>query len=122
MDIRIRLDDRIAAAGAGAAITLGCAGGAAILLRRHARVQAAWWALLGRPVAYRLHLHGTGIELAPWERNLVAECVIRDAPYYAIRVGQVEPRPAEGGSVIRDTTITGAGTAALRLPLDDPGT
>jgi hypothetical protein len=116
MDIHIRLDDRIAAAAGGAIGGLGCVAAAAVLLRRTARVQAALWALLGRPVAYRLHLHGTGIELAPWERNLVAECVIRDAPYDAVRIGPVEPRLDEGGSVIRDTMTMRAASAGFRFP------
>jgi hypothetical protein len=109
VDIRIRLDDRAAAAAGGAAGILAGAVAAVFLLRRKARVQAACWALAGRPVAYRLHLHGTGIELASWERNLVAECMITDAPYDGIRIGPVEPRPDEGGSVIRDTVVMRSG-------------
>jgi hypothetical protein len=121
MDIHIRLDDRVAAAAGGAIGIMGCAAAAAVLARRKARVQAAWWALLGRPVAYRLHLHGTGIELAPWDKNLVAECVIRDAPEYGIRIGPVEQRPDQGGSVIRDTTVmrSGGGISVLFSP--EPG-
>lgn len=101
---------------------MGCAAAAAVLARRKARVQAAWWALLGRPVAYRLHLHGTGIELAPWEKNLVAECVIRGAPEYGIRIGPVEQRPDQGGSVIKDTTVMRAGGGGIRVPFSpEPG-
>jgi hypothetical protein len=120
VDIRIRLDDRLAAAAGGAIGILGCTAAAAVLARRKARVQAARYALLGRPVAYRLHLHGTGIELAPWERNLVSECVIRDAPYDGVRIGPAEQRPDEGGSIIRDTTVMRSGGAGVRVPFSNP--
>jgi hypothetical protein len=120
MDIRIRLDDRLAAAAGGAAGVLGCAAAAAVLARRKARVQAARYALLGRPVAFRLHLRGTGIELAPWEKNLVSECMITDVPADGIRIGPVEPRPDEGGSIIRDTTVMRSGTGARFGPPGEP--
>jgi hypothetical protein len=116
MRIVFQADDRIVAAAAGGIASLSLAAVALVKWRRGNRVQAARSALLGRPTAYRLHLHGTGIELAPWERNFVAECVVRHPPENAFRVGPVEPRPGEGdGSVIKDSQAHMAPGAGFRV-------
>ena len=117
MRVSAQIDDRIVSAAGGAVATVGCAVATLVLLRRACRVQAARSALLGRPTAYRLHLHGTGIELAPWERNFVGECVVRRPPENAVRIApDVPPRPGQGGgTVIRDSMFTGAPDAAVRF-------
>jgi hypothetical protein len=114
--IAFQVDDRIATAAAGAIASIGAAAAAAVLLRRSARIQAARSALLGRPTAYRLHLRGTGIELAPWERNFVAEVVVRQPPENGVYMGPDVPvRPDLGGSVIRDSMFVGAPGASIRF-------
>lgn len=105
------VSDRVVAAAAGACALWG--GRAAVRasrrLRTGARFQAARSAVLGRPTAYRLHLHGTGLEFAPWERNFVAECVLRGWPESGINVSpDVKPRPGQGDdSVFRDSMFIG---------------
>jgi hypothetical protein len=119
--VSAQIDDRIVSAAGGAVATVGCAVATLVLLRRACRVQAARSALLGRPTAYRLHLHGTGIELASWERNFVGECVVRRPPENAVRMApDVPPRPGQGGgTVIRDSTFIGAPDAAVRVAAQD---
>jgi hypothetical protein len=117
--IAFQLDDRIATAAAGAIASLGAAATAAVLLRRSARIQAARSALLGRPTAYRLHLRGTGIELAPWERNFVGEVVVRQPPDDCVRITPDVPvRPDRQGTVIRDSMFVGAPSAGIRFTAD----
>lgn len=120
--ITFSADDRVLAAGAGALAAVGAIAVTAVRLRGTARFQAARSALLGRPTAYRLHLHGTGIELAPWEHNFVGECVVRRAPESGIYIGPDVPhRPDQGSAVIRDSQIIGAGDCGIRYsgPLPD---
>lgn len=118
MKVAFDLDDRIASAAAGAAAITGCAAAALVLLRSTARVQAARSALLGRPTAYRLHLRGTGIELAPWERNFVGEVVVRQPPQDCLYIGKDVPvRDGLGGSLIRDSMFTGAPGAGVHVDM-----
>jgi hypothetical protein len=120
--IALDVDDRILTAAGGAVAAAGCFTAALVLLRSTARVQAARSALLGRPTAYRLHLHGTGLEFASWERNFVGECVVRHPPEHGIRMADdVPPRPGQGGgSLFRDTSVIGAPGAGFYADLPDP--
>jgi hypothetical protein len=116
--IALDVDDRILTAAGGAVAAAGCAAAALVLLRSTARVQAARSALLGRPTAYRLHLRGTGIELAPWERNFVGEVVVRQPPGNGIYIGPDVPvRPERQGTTIRDSMFTGAPGAGVRVDM-----
>jgi hypothetical protein len=116
--VAFQLDDRVASAACGAAASLTLATAALVLLRNRARVQAARSALLGRPTAYRLHLRGTGIELAPWERNFVGEVVVRQPPQDCLYIGKDVPVGAHlGGSLIRDSMFTGAPGAGVHVDM-----
>ena len=120
MKVAFQLNDRVASAACGAVASLACAVAALVLLRNTARVQAARSALLGRPTAYRLHLRGTGLEFASWERNFVGEVVLRNPPEFGIRLGDDVPGHQRGGSLIRDTTVIGAPGAGFYADLPDP--
>ena len=122
MQIVLQIDDRLIAAGGGALASIACAAFALHHLRSHARVQAACSALLGRPTAYRLNLVGTGLELAPWERNFVGEVVVRRPPETGLYIGPNVPvRPERQGSIIRDSTFIGAPKYGVHVDSSTPG-
>jgi hypothetical protein len=114
LHLGLSIDDRILTAAGGALATVGCAAFALHRMRGQTRIQAAWSALLGRPTAYRLHLRGTGIELAPWERNFVGEVVVRKPPEDCIYIGDDIPGQRRG-SVIRNSLFTGAPRYGVHL-------